>query len=221
MTSTSKRFLFATTGLALCRTDRPEDYPRDWHLDETCYRKVDPPYFAWLRHRMLQARRRFEAGRLPATRWHALRGRFNHLQAWALDYYGKDALMDAVRELNPAAYVPPRNRMLPPFRYPETCDLPFSQRVAWTAVRKVDAIRGVALARGWPEARLYQNHGRFGFPLGGDYGLVCFLGPEDAIGEISETYIEIIHGAAHGQHTLRFYHPNAIAKRKIPEDARS
>jgi hypothetical protein len=77
------------------------------------------------------------------------------------------------------------------------------------AVAKVDAIREEAMAKGWSEARLYQNQGRFRFPCGEDYGLVCFVDGDQEIGEVTERFIEIVHGPKSGRpSTLRFYNPD-------------
>ena len=81
--------------------------------------------------------------------------------------------------------------------------------MTYQAVAKVDAIREEAMAKGWSEARLYQNQGRFRFPCGEDYGLVCFVDGDQEIGEVTERSIEIIHGPKSGRpSTLRFYNPD-------------
>ena len=60
------------------------------------------------------------------------------------------------------------------------------------AMAKVDAIRDKALALGWTEEGLYQTKGRFKFPCGQDYGLVCFLDKDESIGAVTKQYIETI-----------------------------
>jgi hypothetical protein len=76
-------------------------------------------------------------------------------------------------------------------------------------VAKVDAIRDEAMACGWSEARLYQNQGRFRFPCGQDYGLVCFVDEDREIGAVTKQSIEIIHGANTPRpSTLRFHNPD-------------
>jgi hypothetical protein len=83
------------------------------------------------------------------------------------------------------------------------------QPVTARAVAKVDAIRQEAEACGWSEARLYQNQGRYGFPCGQDYGLVCFVDGDREIGAVTERFIEIVHGAKTPRPgTLRFYNPD-------------
>lgn len=201
----AKPFYFASTSLDLRHTDKPADYPQDIFIDDICYRKIDPPYYAWLRRRMERAKRAFESGRLPGAKWEELRRRFNRLQEWAISYYGKETLQAAIRQFNPACYSPPANREPEPYLFPATGDWRFSHSVAPDAVRKVDAIREEAMALGWTEARLYQNRGRFGFPLGNDYGLVCFLESDKELVKVTKFHIEIIHTASHDRHALLFY----------------
>jgi len=74
-------------------------------------------------------------------------------------------------------------------------------------VAKVDAIRDRALALGWSERGLYQNRGQFRFPYGEDYGLVCFIGEEQRIGEVTKQYIEIVSPLPR-ENRLRFYNPD-------------
>lgn len=72
---------------------------------------------------------------------------------------------------------------------------------------KVDAIRDQALSLGWTDARLYQNRGRYSFPCGQEYGLVCFLYDDRSVGEVTRQSIEII-GPPPQENRLRFYNPD-------------
>ncbi len=69
---------------------------------------------------------------------------------------------------------------------------PLTYPVLPEAIAKVDIIRDRALALGWTEDGLYQTHGRFKFPCGQDYGLVCFLEKDEIIGAVTKKHIEII-----------------------------
>jgi hypothetical protein len=91
--------------------------------------------------------------------------------------------------------------------FPEDGNQPFTERVSPWAVAKVDAIRDQALALGWSRRRLYQNRGQFRFPCGDEYGLVCFIGETQHIGEVTRQYIEII-GPPLRENRLRFYNPD-------------
>ena len=69
----------------------------------------------------------------------------------------------------------------------------------------VDAIRDRALALGWTHESLYQTRGSLRFPLGSDYGMVCYLKPGDRIGDVTTHSIEII---LPNNIRQRFYNPN-------------
>ncbi|MCB2141499.1 hypothetical protein KQH29_01005 [bacterium] len=213
MTTPTARLYFASTSLDLRQTDKPDDFPQDIFIEDVCYRKIDPPFFAWLRHRMETAKRSFESARLPKAKWDELRGRFNRLQEWAIEHYGKEVLQAAIREFVPASYSPPTNRRREPFLFPKTGDWRFTEPVTPDAIRKVNAIREAAHAKGWSDERLYQNRGRFRFPLGQDYGLVCFVDWDHELGEITESTIEIIHTRSHDRHALRFYNSDVFPPR--------
>lgn len=215
---------FASTALDLHQAESQARPPRDIFIGEVCYRRVDPEYFAWLRGRMESARRRLEAGGLSQNVWDELRARFNRLQEWAIDRYGQAALKAAIRAFDPACYRPPTNHKagpkpeLAPFRFPKEGGLRFEHPVTAEAIAKVDAVREQAQSLGWAEARLYQNRGRFAFPCGQDWGLVCFVGPGDALGEITETHIEIIHDCGGRRNPLRFANSDVWPPR-IPKKA--
>ena len=72
----------------------------------------------------------------------------------------------------------------------------------------VHAIRDRALALGWTHEALYQSRGRLRFPFGQDYGLVCFIGVEDRIGNVAADAIEII-GPPRREILRRFYKTSA------------
>ena len=108
---------------------------------------------------------------------------------------------DAPRELT---RTPPT---VPQHLFPEDGDWKFTQPVRSSTVLKVDAVRDQALSLGWSEAQLYRNRGRFRFPCGQDYGLVCFLEEDSRIGEVTRQSIEII-GPPPQENRLYFYNPD-------------
>ena len=82
---------------------------------------------------------------------------------------------------------------------------------AITAADKVNAIQDRALAKGWTADQLCNRNSRLRFPLGNEHGLVCFTGPNQEIGEITEHYIEIIHSFGRNQTSiLRFYNSQRL-----------
>ena len=44
--------LYVSTSLATWRTGQPKGIARDFQINDTCYRRLDPEYYAWLRSRM-------------------------------------------------------------------------------------------------------------------------------------------------------------------------
>lgn len=94
------------------------------------------------------------------------------------------------------------------YQFPDYRNRLFTENVLPSAAAKVDAIRDQALVLGWNEARLYQNRGRLRFPFGGDYGLVCFVGEDKRISEVTKQHIEILVGSPPRESRLRFYNPD-------------
>jgi len=202
--------LYVATNLETWETCTPQ--PDQDAICEPCgFRRLDPEYYAWLRSRMALAQKRYERGRLPTRQYEDLRQRFNAVHFWAVERFGEQALLEATKSLDPTRYSPPTvkepEEPSPPLPhlYPTDGDWRFTEPVSAEAVAKVDAIRDRALALGWSEAQLYQNRGRYSFPCGQDYGLVCFLHGDDQVGEITHQSIEIIN--ARGTR-LRFYNHN-------------
>jgi len=120
----------------------------------------------------------------------------------------------------------PRPKKLPPdldqtFHFPETEDpaLPFHQHVRSSALTKVRAIEGQALSAGWTLPELYQNQGRFRFPYGQDWGIACFIDPDQKLGAVTSHSIELITRNGHslyfrrrGREHIAITKPNEQAK---------
>ena len=194
--------LYVSTELDTWETSTPE--PDQDEICERCgFRRLDPGYYAWLRHRMTVAQQFQRSGRLSDDQYQTWRISFNAIHAWAIARFGEDVLVAAVAALDPKAYQAPRVEdwqpaprtepaAVPPHIFPAAGDWPFTESVTPEAVAKVDAIRDQALALGWTEAGLYQNRGHLRFPVGNEYGLVCYLHLDDRIGEINAQSVEII-----------------------------
>lgn len=67
----------------------------------------------------------------------------------------------------------------------------FELKVTPAAVEKVNAIAPRAIGLGWTTEELYQTTGRYPFPFGGEYGLVCFLHRERTIVDVTATAITL------------------------------
>ena len=192
--------LYVATDLESWETSRPE--PDQDDICERCgYRRLDPPYFAWLRSMMVRARQARERAQLPDDEYELLRTRFNAMHKWALARFGEGALRAAVTEGVSGEYRPPTvwtpetevpEDPGPQHLYPAAGDWLFMEPVSAEALAEMDAIRDQALALGWSEATLYQNRGMLRFPCGHDYGLVCFLHSGARVGEVTAQFIEIV-----------------------------
>ena len=209
--------LYVATNLTAWSTETPDYYAQDVSVNGIRFRRLDPRYYAWLRHKMTLAKNAVQAGHIDVHIFDNLRVRFNALHAWAMDRYGKEVLLKAVNSSDPKTYRVPssiaitENRVtgaqeqsFPEYLFPADGDWRFVQPVSLEAVAMVDRIRDEALALKWNEARLYQNRGRLRFPHGDDYGLVCFLGGGREIGDITREAIEIICPMAR-KGSLRFF----------------
>lgn len=209
--------LYVATDLASAFPEDPEEDELDIWIGQKMHRRLTPKYYAWLRLKMTSAKQALDQGRLPPAAFESLRERFNRVHAWAEGRFGTEALRVAIRRFDPAGYRPPGKTPpvrrpaappLPSYLYPPGGEWRFHQEVSPVAIAKVDTIRDTALALGWSLPRLYQNRGRFGFPLGDDYGLVCFVGDDERLGEVTRPFIEV-RGIQPGTHQLKFYNPDA------------
>ena len=83
------------------------DHPQDVMIDNIVYRRLDAPYYAWLRRRMERAKKAHEAGKLAAQTWKTLRQRFNGIHKWAIANIGEKNLLAAIDTLDEKSYVAP------------------------------------------------------------------------------------------------------------------
>jgi hypothetical protein len=192
--------LFVATTLDSWSTCQPHVFARDVQINDTAYRRLDPEYYAWLRSKMNLAKMATDAGQLARDEFNNLRLGFNAVHEWAVEHFGEVALLDAIRNLDARDYAPPvaepdmPRRVAPP---------PDAARP--DAVAMVDAVRDRALALGWTHDSLYATGGSARPTFGRERGLVCFLRPDDRIGEVTTHSIEIILANDVRQ---RFYNPN-------------
>jgi len=186
-------------------TDEPERFARDFQINDTVYRRLDPEYYAWLRSRMVIAKRAASAGQIEAASFEELRLRFNAVHEWAVEHLGEDKLLAAVRALRPSDYSPPAPEDDGPRVPMPQGRKSGSDRITPEALAMVDAIRERALALGWQHERLYGvgNHGIFDPRR----GLICFLKAGDRIGDVTRQSIEII-GPPTNEVRQRFYNPD-------------
>jgi len=182
--------------------DRPECFASDLTVNGVAFRALDPDYYAFLRHRMTQAKEAHVAGKLPQRLFDQQRFAFNAIHEWAIAHLAERDLLRSVDRMRPKHYDPPKPFSRPGSKVESDC-APRRKVVSPLAVAQVDAIRDAAMQLGWTFPELYGTTGRFVFPYGGDYGLVCFLGDGTRVGEVTVDWIEILHGSR--MQPLRFY----------------
>ncbi len=210
--------LYVATNLSCWRTPHPERYRGDVLVAGFCHRELDPVYYAWLRRQISLAGKACARGVLPAPVAADLEARFAEVTAYAIRRFGSETLEKAARSSEFRRYRPPKLRLadwledafggelhpapaLPQGHcYPAEGDWPFHEPVTVEAVEQVDGIRAEALALGWTEPALYQNRGRYRFPCGQDYGLVCFLGRGRSVESVDAHAVSI---RTQGGHLLR------------------
>ena len=80
------------------------------------YRMLDASYYAWLRHRMENARAAHRSRRLDDQTFETLRERFNIIHDWAVRHIGEEALRAAIRTTNMKSYVAPSEQTFTAYR---------------------------------------------------------------------------------------------------------
>ncbi len=88
----SRGGLFVSTALATWTTANPEQFARDFQINDTVYRRLDPEYYVWLRSRMVIAKKAATSGHLPPAAFEDLRVRFNAVHEWAVEHFGEAQL---------------------------------------------------------------------------------------------------------------------------------
>jgi hypothetical protein len=201
----SPQCLFVSSTLSTWTTAHPERFARDFQINDTVYRRLDPEYYAWLRSRMVLAKKAATAGHLDAAAFEDLRARFNSVHEWAVEHFGEGELLAAVRTVRAGDYKPPVVDDDGPHPLAPRVRKSSGDRALPEAIGLVDAICDCALALGWKRERLYATGGNGIFDP--NRGLVCFLKPSDRIGEVTAQSIEIIHPLP-SEVRHRFYNPD-------------
>jgi hypothetical protein len=209
--------LFVSTALEFWSTAQGTAFARDLQINDTAYRRLDPEYYAWLRSRMVLAKRSAAAGHLDAAAFDELRVRFNAVHEWAVEHVGKEQLLAAVRAPRVREYKPPMAEDdRPPAPLPRAVRSA-SDHISPEAIALVDGIAEKAVALGWTRERLYAMGTGIFDP---QRGLVCYLKPGDRIGEVTAQSVEIIHPLP-SEVRHRFYNPDVDQPwiRRVPTEA--
>jgi len=195
--------MFVSTSLATWTAANPERFARDFQVNDTVYRRLDPEYYVWLRSRMVLAKKAATAGHPPAAAFEELRAQFNAVHDWAVSHFGEVPLLAAMRSFRAGDYRPPAAQDDSP-HVPCVRKSP-ADAISADVIAMVDGISGRALSLGWKRERLYGAGGNGIFDP--RRGLVCFLKAGDEIGDVTAQSIEIILPLP-SEVRHRFYNPD-------------
>lgn len=199
--------LWVGTDLTTFTPDCNRQYPEDVVRGSKAFRRLSPDYFLWLEARFAAFRRKTnQAGQLPPEA-KEFAERFQRIQQVVKDAYPSSALEAARTRLSQLPMESPNKstgilHRRSEFVYPSKSTLPVRREVTYHALGEVDAIRDEALALGWTEDSLYGTRGRFAFPCGPGYGVICFIHDDQRIGKVSDRTIQL---RCSGGHSLHFY----------------
>ena len=187
----------------------PGRIARDCQINDRCYRRLDPDYFAWLKLRMHAVKEAAQAGRVPAEAFDEIRRRFNDVQVRAIEAFGEQQLLEAVRTLDSEMYRPPLPDEFEKTKPAEPVAVRTSQESERLARARalVDGICDQALALGWTLESLYSSDGYDRRPPAVRFGLICCIGAAHRIGHVTRQSIELI-GPDPIEVRSRFYNPN-------------
>jgi len=189
------------------------------HDSGTPHYRLTPLFWAYLRHAFDNATRACAAGKLDGDTYSELLDRLSRIHNMAHAQYDAEDLKAARRQFTLSKWQRHCERLAQGSTPAEndgdadTGSTPRAHRfpayaagacrpVSKTALALVDAIRDQAIALGWSMSQLYRNVGIDHR----DWGLVCCLGPNETIGEITGQYIEIvINSQSAPPRSLRFY----------------
>ena len=96
-----------STSLDLWEPSQPDLLARDVALNGVCFRRLDPEYYAWLRHKLTLAEKALEAGKITYETFDTLLVRFNDVHMRAVDSFGPDTLAAAMESVDRKNYLPP------------------------------------------------------------------------------------------------------------------
>jgi hypothetical protein len=203
----AKSALWVSTDLWMWWPTDPSFIARDCQINDRCYRRLDPEYFAWLKLRMHAVKAAADARRTSKESFDELRAPFNDVQHEAISMFGEETLVRAIRAHDPDQYRPPLPEQFERVSAPAAPQRPAESERLVRARRLVDEIRDRALALGWSEERLYFCEGYERYPTRPSYGVICYIGPHHRIGEVTRESIELI-GPPPIETRTRFYNPD-------------
>ncbi|MDP9053807.1 MAG: hypothetical protein M3N93_05820 [Acidobacteriota bacterium] len=92
--------MWVSTDLKMWWPRDPSFIARDCQIDDRCFRRLDPEYFAWLRARTISVSAAVASGRVSADAFEELRRSLYAVQAWAIDAFGEEGLREALGRID-------------------------------------------------------------------------------------------------------------------------
>jgi len=202
--------LYVATNLECWKAPPRFPFATDVTLNGRTFRRLDALFWAWLVRKLDQARQARDAGTISVEAFAGLQARWARVHAWASERLAEADLRRAIAHFDEGLlYLPPGAERAegqssirsasrsakaspPPIASHSLGQGSFFQPAVGEALADVHTIRDQAIALSWTDEGLLRNRGRYRFPCGEDYGLVCFIGPEDRIGEVTREAIEIV-----------------------------
>ena len=219
--------LYVASDMDYFEYDHSEVFIDEITLNSKVYRKLDPVYFIWLSKRYETAFKLADKGKFSLKALENLADKIVEIEEKAKLIFSNDEIEFAKKILRTRKYLPPESGNLktdateqqeqpePDFMFPEKNPeenrLSFIKPVSEHALNQVGKIEKKALSKGWTLNQLYQNRGRFMYPCGFNWGLVCFLKDDRKTSIVKSDSIEII---CQSGNILKFYNINKIKKIK-------
>jgi len=199
--------LWVSTDLTMQTLRGPRLHPEDVVQGSKAFRRLSPDFFLWLEGRFAAFRRKASLTGQLAEDAKAFAQHFQRIDRAAHEVFTPEDFEEAQMRLARFPMESPNKAGAGPaststFSFAADNSFRIHRNVTHHALAEVDFVRDEALALGWTEPELYGTRGRFTFPCGPGYGLVCFIHPEQRLGAVSEQSIQL---RCRGGHSLHFY----------------
>ena len=202
---------WVSTDLSVLPLDGSPPNTEDVIKGSKAYRCLSPDFYLWLERLFANFEKQVGVTGERSAEARTFAARFAHIRELAHALYTADDFAAARKRLAISNMESPNRATNPPaseFQHPEDGESRSRARVSFHALGEVDTIRDEALRLGWSDLQLYGSRGRFTFPCGPGYGLVCFIHRDQRIGKVAAQHIEII---CSGGHSLHFYRKEETA----------
>ena len=198
---------WVSTDLSTLALNGPLPNTEDVIRGSKAFRRLSPDFFLWLEKRFVGFQRKMKLAGKENDETAFFAARFDSIRESAHANYTPEVFAAARMRLSHVTLESPNQvtdlpTRISNFDFPASGEFPCRKQVTFHALGEVDAIRDEALNLGWTDTQLYGTRGRFTFPCGPGYGVVCFIHRDQRIGQVAARHIEIV---CSGGHSLHFY----------------